>query len=135
MKLLAFRQGVQPVTPAASLNQGKCTDAGDSVTVASRRFKTGSACSRLNDFRYFLGFTPEVLRNREGIDLHRNPPANLVPRMMQLAMMSAAQRDRILVTDFTAHRTRLGKPKMVCIRRGARTHQAGLPHHVFEVMD
>ena len=73
-----------------------------------------------------MGFEPQRASRRARIDAGRCPPRRLVTTAMDFAMMAAAEWHCKFVADFTAKRARLGKTKMVWIRRRATANQAGL---------
>jgi hypothetical protein len=58
-------------------------------------------------------FSPQLVCDRGGIDIHVVPPSAFVPPVMESAVMDPAQRHGKLVTDFPAKRAWLGKAKVV----------------------
>jgi hypothetical protein len=62
---------------------------------------------------------PKRPGDRQRLDLEVCPPGHLVARLMQLPVMSTAERDRELIADFEPNGSRLGKAQMMRI--------AGLP--------
>ena len=69
---------------------------------------------------------PELSGNWAGIDAKIVPPGSFVTRVMERAMMCAAQRDSELVADFTPEGPRLGKAKVMGIRGRSPADQARL---------
>jgi hypothetical protein len=61
--------------------------------------------------------SPKRERNRHGIDLDTRPPCRLITVPVKLAMMKATNRNRELIADFAAQRSRLRKAKMMRIGR------------------
>jgi hypothetical protein len=60
---------------------------------------------------------PKPLGNWQGIDVEALPPGHLIARLMQLPMMTAAERDGELIADFETQRSGLGKAQVMRIRR------------------
>jgi hypothetical protein len=69
---------------------------------------------------------PKTLGNLHCVDFQILPPGNLVAGLMQLPMMTAAERNSELVADFETERSGLGKPQVVWVRRLPAADQAGL---------
>jgi hypothetical protein len=53
---------------------------------------------------------PKALGYFERVDLEILPPSHLITGLVQLPMMTAAERYGELVTDFESERSGLGKP-------------------------
>ena len=60
---------------------------------------------------------PKTSCDLQGIDLESFPPGFLVAGLMQLPMMTAAERHGELITDLEADRPRLRKTQMMRIGR------------------
>ena len=69
---------------------------------------------------------PELLGDWQGIDFQILPPGYFIAGLMQLAMMTAAERHRELVADFEAECSWLRKPQVMRIGRLPAADQAGL---------
>ena len=78
-----------------------------------------------------MGASPQRKRKRHWIDLETHPPRGLITMPVKLAMMKATNRNRVLVADFAAQRTRLRKAKMMRIGRFAAAHDARLLRNEF----
>ena len=62
-----------------------------------------------------MALLPKSLGDRQRIDIEILPPGHLIAGLMQLPMMTAAERNRELVADFETQGTRLGKSQMMWI--------------------
>jgi len=62
-----------------------------------------------------MRFFPKPPRGFQGIDLYALPPRNFVAGLVQLAMMTAAQRHGELVADLKTERSRLRKAQVMWI--------------------
>ena len=60
---------------------------------------------------------PEVSGDLQRFDLEVVPPGHFIADLMQLPVMTAAERNRELVADFEADRSRLGEPQVKRIAR------------------
>jgi hypothetical protein len=69
---------------------------------------------------------PKPLSNLQGIDFQILPPGHLVAGLMQLPMMTTAERHGEFVADFESERSGLGKPQMMRIGWLPAADQAGL---------
>ena len=69
---------------------------------------------------------PEPLCNLQRLDLKIFPPDDFVAGLMQLPMMTAAERDGELVADFQTQRSGLGKSQVVRIGWLSAANQARL---------
>ena len=78
-------------------------------------------------------FVPQLLGDRQRIDVQIDPPVHLVAGLVKLPMMGAAERDGVFVTDLLGHRLRLGKAKVMGVGRGPAADQAGLLGDELEV--
>ena len=76
--------------------------------------------------RFWVRLLPKPLGNLQGIDFQILPPGHLIAGLMQLPMMTAAERHGELVADFETQRSGLGKPQVMRIGRLPATDQAGL---------
>ena len=65
--------------------------------------------------RFWPGLLPKPLGDRERVDLEILPPGHLIAGLMQLPMMTAAERDGEFVADFEAEGSRLSKAQMMRI--------------------
>jgi len=73
-----------------------------------------------------MRFQPKRARLGDCIDCRSLPPNRFVAAVMDLAVVSAAERHSEFVTDLTSERVRLRKAKVMCIRGTATTNQARL---------
>jgi hypothetical protein len=73
-----------------------------------------------------MAFLPWSLGNRQGIYVEAHPPGHLIAGLMQLTMMTAAERYSELVADFETQGSGLGKPQEMRIGRLPAVDQAGL---------
>jgi hypothetical protein len=81
---------------------------------------------------------PQVVRNWTGIDACCVPPSHFVAAAVNLAVVSAAERDGELIADFTAERTALRESQVVSIARLPAADQARLlgdEPHVLAIAD
>ena len=60
---------------------------------------------------------PQPFGDWQGIDFQILPPGHFIPGLMQLPMMTTAERYSELVADFEAERPGLGKPQVMRIGR------------------
>jgi hypothetical protein len=67
--------------------------------------------------RFWVRLLPMSLGDRERIDFEFLPPGNFITSLVQLPMMTAAERHRELVADFETERSRLRKPQMMRVGR------------------
>lgn len=81
-------------------------------------------------FRFF----PKSLRDRERVNIQVHPPCDFTARMVELAVMGAAERDRVFVTDLSAQGLRLSKFQVMGIRGRPAANQAWLCGDEPEVM-
>ena len=72
---------------------------------------------------------PQSLGDRQGIDFEIPPPSHFIAGLMQLPMMTAAERDGELVADFETERPGLRKAQMMRIGRLPAADQARLRGH------
>jgi hypothetical protein len=77
---------------------------------------------------------PKCERNRHRIDPDTRPPRRLIPVPVELTMMETTNRNRELIADFAAQRTRLCKAKMMRVGWFAAAHDARLRGHKFAVV-
>ena len=68
---------------------------------------------------------PELLGNLHGIEFQSLPPGNFIAGLMQLPMMSAAERYSKFVADFEAERSGLREPQVMRIGRLPAANDAG----------
>jgi hypothetical protein len=54
-----------------------------------------------------MGLLPKLSRNRQCIRIKRLPPSRFIASLVELSMMSAAEWNGELVTDFHSQRARL----------------------------
>ena len=76
--------------------------------------------------RFWVRLFPQALSNLQGADFQIFPPSHLVAGLMQLPMMTAAERHGELVADFETQRSGLGKPQVMRIGRLPAADEAGL---------
>ena len=69
---------------------------------------------------------PQVLGDRQCVDLDALPPGNFVARLMQLPVMAAAQRYGELVADLQADGSGLREPQVMRIGGLSAADEAGL---------
>ena len=69
---------------------------------------------------------PKLPSERQGIDVERLPPGNLIAGLMKLPVMTATERDGELVTDFKADGSGLCKAQMMRVGRLPPANQTGL---------
>lgn len=68
--------------------------------------------NRLNSWVRFVSWprlSPEILGDRQRIDIALDPPRFLIADLVQLPVMSAAKWHRELIADFQAHGSGLSK--------------------------
>jgi hypothetical protein len=75
---------------------------------------------------YFPSTLEATQSSGERIDVQVFPPSHLIAGMMQLAMMTAAERYGEFVADFKTQSSGLGKPQVMRIGRLPAADQAGL---------
>ena len=73
-----------------------------------------------------MGLFPKLLGGFQRIDLKSLPPRCLIPGLMKLPMVPAAQRHSELITDLKTDGSRLSKPQMMRIGRLPPADNAGL---------
>ena len=73
-----------------------------------------------------MAFFPKPLGDLQRLNLEVSPPNNFVAGLMQLAMMTAAERHRELVADFQTQRSRLRKPQVMRVARLPATNETRL---------
>ena len=66
-----------------------------------------------------MAFAPELLGNEARINAERLPPRSLVPAVVEIAMVRAAERDSELVAHLAPERPRLSKAEVMSVGRGA----------------
>ena len=69
---------------------------------------------------------PKPLGNLQRINMQVRPPGHFVASLMQLPMMTAAERDSELVTDLKADGSRLCKPQVMRVAGLTTTYETGL---------
>jgi len=79
--------------------------------------------------RFWVCLLRKPLGNWQGIDVEALPPGQLIARLMQLAMMTAAERYGELIADFETERSGLGKAQVMRIGRLPAAHETGLRGH------
>jgi hypothetical protein len=77
-------------------------------------------------FLYFPSTLEATQSSEERIDVQVFPPSHLIAGMMQLAMMTAAERYGEFVADFETQGSGLGKPQVIWIGRLPSADQAGV---------
>ena len=60
---------------------------------------------------------PEALSDLKRIDLQILPPGHFIARLMELPMVTTAERHGELITDFETKRSGLSKAQVMWIRR------------------
>ena len=76
--------------------------------------------------RFWPCLLPKSLGDLERVDIEGLPPDHLIAGLMQLPMMTAAERDGELVADFETEGSGLRKPQMMRIGWLSAADQAGL---------
>ena len=71
--------------------------------------------SVFNGHRFWVRLLPQILCDGERLNVEALPPGQFIARLMQLPVMTAAERDSELIADLHAERSRLGKPQMMRI--------------------
>ena len=69
---------------------------------------------------------PKLPSERQGIDVERFPPGNLIAGLMKLPVMTATERDGELVADFKTDGSGLRKSQMMRVGRLPPANQTGL---------
>jgi hypothetical protein len=77
-------------------------------------------------FLYFPSSLEATQSSGERIDVQVFPPSHFIAGLMQLPMMTGAERYRELVADFETQRSGLRKPQVMRIGRLPAADQAGL---------
>ena len=80
-----------------------------------------------------MGLHPKVLGGLQGIDPEVFPPGLLIARLMQLSMVTTAERHGEFIADFKAHRSRLGKAQMMRVTWLASADQTRLGGHELQM--
>ena len=80
-------------------------------------------------FRHCAALLPKPLGNWQGIDVEAIPPSHFITGLMQLPMMTAAERNSEFVADFETQGSGLRKPQMMRIGWLSATDEAGLRSH------
>ena len=62
-----------------------------------------------------MGLFPQASGDLQWFDLEVVPPRHFIAGLMQLSVMTAAERNGELVADFKADGSRLGKPQVMWI--------------------
>ena len=81
---------------------------------------------RIHDCGFWSRLLPKPLGSWQGINFEALPPGHLVAGLMQLPMMTAAERYGELVTDFESERSGLGKTQVMRIGRLPAADKTGL---------
>ena len=77
---------------------------------------------------------PELQGQGHWIDVVGLPPGGFVSPSVKLAMVETTERDRKLVADLSAERTRLGKAEMMRIAGRPAANETGLPRNELAVL-
>ncbi|MGB8392937.1 MAG: hypothetical protein WCE27_04780 [Pseudolabrys sp.] len=80
----------------------------------------------INGLSLGMALLPKMLGHLKRIDLPFPPPGHLVARLMELTMVTTAERHGEHVTDFETEGSGLGKAQVMRIRRLSTTDQARL---------
>ena len=80
-----------------------------------------------------MGLHPKVLGGLQGIDPEVFPPGLFIARLIQLSMVTAAERHGEFIADFKAHRSRLGKAQMMRVTWLASADQTRLAGHELQM--
>ena len=67
--------------------------------------------------KFRVRLLPQFLGDRERLDLEPFPPGQFIARLMQLSVMTAAERDREFIADFHPDPPWLSKAQMMRIAR------------------
>ena len=73
-----------------------------------------------------MGLLPETSGDRQRFDLEVSPPGHFIAGLVQLPMMTAAERDGELVADFKADGSGLGKAQVMRVARVPAANKTGL---------
>ena len=73
-----------------------------------------------------MALLPKSLGDLERFDFEILPPSHFIAGLMQLPVMTPAERDSELVADFEAEGSRLGKPQVMRIGGLTAADEAGL---------
>ncbi len=73
-----------------------------------------------------MGLLPKSFGDVECFDLEALPPGHLIAGLMQLPVMTAAERNGELVADFKADRSWLGKPQVMRVAGLPPAYETGL---------
>ena len=76
-----------------------------------------------------MAFLPKSLGNWQGVDVEALPPGHFIASLMQLTMMTAAERNSEFVADFETQGSGLRKPQVMRIGWLSATDEAGLRSH------
>jgi hypothetical protein len=80
-----------------------------------------------------MSLRPEVLRDRQGIEIVFCPPIPFVAEAVDLAMVCSAQRDSEVITHLAAERPRLGEGQVVRIGGLPATKDASVRGNEFQM--
>ena len=80
-----------------------------------------------------MAFLPKPLGDLQRLDLEVFPPGHFIACLMQLPVMTAAERDGELVADFEADGPRLSKAQVMRIARLSAADKTGLRGNEFEM--
>ena len=72
-----------------------------------------------------MAFLPKPLGNWQGVDVEAIPPSHFITGLMQLPMMTAAERNSEFVADLETQGPELGKPQVMRIGRLPAADQVG----------
>src|SRR5689334_11609236 len=77
---------------------------------------------------------PELARDGQRLDARLLPPGDLVARLMQIAVVCAAERHGELIAHLHAQRSRLSKAQVMRVCRLPATDEARLSGDEFEML-
>ena len=73
-----------------------------------------------------MGLFPKPLGDLQRFDVEVAPPGHFIAGLVQLPVMTAAERNGELVADFKADGCRLCKPQVMRVARLTTTYETGL---------
>ncbi len=88
----------------------------------------------VRSFRQRMGVQPQCAGREGRINPDASPPRGFIAATMDLAMVSTAQWNGVLVANLSSERTALGKSEVVGIRESATTNQTGVLGNRFDVI-
>ena len=84
---------------------------------------------RIHDSGFWSRLLPKPLGSWQGINFEALPPGHFIASLMQLPMMTAAERHGELVADLETEAAGLRKPQVMRVRRLPPAYEAGVRRH------